>query len=305
MADSKNILIAGGSGLVGKRLSELLIEKGYSVSWLSRKTGNAGAIKVYQWNLNQGTIEEEAIQNADFVINLSGTPIADKRWTNSRKADIINSRTGSIRLLHDYFKKIKFPKAYISATAIGFYGNTGEQTVDESTPAGKQGFLPESCIKWEETFHEIQHPGLRTAALRVGIVLSNRGGALTQLAMPFKFFTGNWLGSGQQWYSWIHIDDLCRMFIFAIENNSVSGIYNAVAPNPERNKDMMFLLKKVIDRPALMMPVPGFALKLAMGEMASMVLDGSKISSAKIEAAGFEFLYPKLQTALKSWERII
>lgn len=295
----KNVLIAGGSGLVGKRLSELLSQKGYSVSWLSRTKNRDAKYPAYEWDLEKGFIEDEAIQKADYVINLSGVPIADKPWTAKRKQEIITSRTESIRLLNLYFKKIKFPEVYCSATAVGYYGHAGNLLVDETTPPGQKGFLPESCILWEEAFREVKEPGLRTVALRVGIVLSDKGGALEKLAMPFKFFMGNWLGSGHQWYSWIHIDDLCRMFIHAIENDNIQGIYNAVAPNPVTNKDLTYTLKKVIGKPAIMMPVPEFALRIGMGEMADMVLDSAKISSKKIENTGFYFLYPDLEQALQ------
>ncbi|MCB0651988.1 MAG: TIGR01777 family oxidoreductase [Saprospiraceae bacterium] len=295
----KNVLIAGGSGLVGKRLSELLSQKGYSVNWLSRTKNSAAKYPAYEWDLEKGFIEDEAIQKADYVINLSGASIADKPWTAKRKQEIIASRTESIRLLNRYFKKIKFPEVYCSATAVGYYGNAGNQLVDETTPPGQEGFLPESCILWEEAFHEVKEPGLRTVALRLGIVLSDKGGALEKLAMPFKFFMGNWLGSGDQWYSWIHIDDLCRMFIHALENDNIQGIYNAVAPNPVTNKALTYTLKKVIGKPAIMMPVPEFALRIGMGEMADMVLDSAKISSKKIEKTGFDFLYPDLEQALQ------
>jgi uncharacterized protein (TIGR01777 family) len=295
----KNVLIAGGSGLVGKRLTELLKEKGYSVSWLSRKANRDANTPAYRWDIDQGFIDDEAIQKADYVINLAGAPIADKPWTANRKKEIIESRTGSIRLLNDYFKKLKFPEMYCSATAIGYYGDKGDELVDETAPPGTKGFLPESCIQWEKAFHEVNEPGLRTVALRLGIVLSPKGGALEKLVMPFKFFMGNWLGSGKQWYSWIHIDDLCRMFIHAIENENMKGIYNAVAPNPETNRDLTYTIKKVLDKPVIMAPVPEFAMRLGMGEMADMVLDSAKISSKKIESAGFKFEYPELEGALK------
>jgi uncharacterized protein (TIGR01777 family) len=188
---------------------------------------------------------------------------------------------------------------YCSATAIGYYGHKGDELVDETAPPGTKGFLPESCIQWENAFHEVNEPGLRTVALRVGIVLSSKGGALEKLVLPFKFFMGNWLGSGKQWYSWIHIDDLCKMFIHAIENESMNGIYNAVAPNPETNRDLTYTIKKVLDKPVIMAPVPEFAMRLGMGEMADMVLDSAKISSKKIESAGFKFEYPELEGALK------
>lgn len=295
----KNVLIAGGSGLVGKRLSELLSEKGYTVSWLSRRASKSGRFPAYQWDLKSGSIDEEAIKNAEYVINLAGTPIADKPWTNKRKNEIIESRTESIRVLNQYFKKIKYPKAYCSATAIGIYGDQGETWVDETTPPGTKGFLPESCIAWENAYHEINSPDMRSVALRVGIVLSEKGGALEKIAMPFKFFVAGWLGSGKQWYSWIHIDDMCRMFIHAIENDNMKGIYNAVAPNPVTNKTLVQAIKQVLKKPAIMAPVPEFALRMMMGEMADMVLDSSKISSKKIEESGFEFQFPELEGALE------
>lgn len=295
----KNVLIAGGSGLVGRRLTELLTAKGYKVSWLSRRANKNAQTPIYQWDLNKGTIDEEAIQKADVVINLAGTPVADKRWTDQRKREIIESRTGSIRLLNEYFKKVKLPETFISATAIGYYGDKGDELVDENTPPGTRGFMAESCIQWEAAYHEVNEPGLRTVALRVGIVLSSKGGALARIAMPFKFFAGGWLGTGKQWYSWIHIDDLCQMFIHAIENKEISGIYNAVAPNPRTNKELTFAIKKALGKPAIMAPAPEFALRLAMGEMADMILDSAKISSKKIESTGYEFQYPELEGALE------
>ncbi|KAA3622634.1 MAG: TIGR01777 family protein [Bacteroidetes bacterium] len=295
----KNVLIAGGSGLVGKRLSELLSEKGYTVAWLSRRANKSGRFPAYRWDLESGFIEEEAIKNADFVINLAGTPIADKPWTARRKQEIIESRTKSIRLLNQYFEKVKFPKVYCSATAIGIYGDRGDELIDETTPPGTKGFLPESCIAWEKAYQEVNSPDLRSVALRVGIVLSEKGGALEKIAMPFNFFVAGWLGSGKQWYSWIHIDDMCQMFIHAIENDQVKGIYNAVAPNPVTNKNLVRTIKKVLRKPAIMAPVPEFALRATMGEMADMVLDSSKISSRKIEETGFNFQFPELEGALE------
>ncbi len=294
----KNVLIAGGSGLVGKRLSELLSQKGYQVNWLSRSANKSGKFPAYQWDLKNGYIDEEAIKNAEYVINLAGTPIADKPWSDKRKKEIIESRTESIRLLNKYFKQIKYPKVYCSATAIGIYGDRGNELIDETAPPGTKGFLPESCIAWEKAYHEVNSPDLRSVALRVGIVLSAKGGALEKLTMPFKFFVGGWLGSGKQWYSWIHIDDMCRMFIHAIENDNMSGIYNAVAPNPVTNKTLVQMIKNVLGKPAVMAPVPEFGLRLMMGEMADMVLDSAKISSKKVEDAGFTFEFPELEGAL-------
>jgi len=297
------ILIAGGTGLLGNHLSRMLKAKGYAVNHLSRQRNLNTEFPAYKWDLHRGFIEAEAIEQADYVINLAGAGVADKRWTASRKQLIIDSRVKSTLLLKKYLEQRAAQgqpiSAYIAASAIGFYGNRGDELLTEDAPPGEKGFLPKSVIAWENAIREVQNPGIRTVALRIGIVLSTQGGALEKLMLPFKFFCGVYFGDGRQWYSWIHIDDLCRMFIEAIENKKLKGFYNAVAPHPARNKDLAFAIKKALERPAMIIPAPAFALRAVMGEMAEMILDGAKVSSEKIMNAGFTFQHPELLPALK------
>ena len=232
------------------------------------------------------------------MVNLAGAGIADKPWTNARKRLIIDSRVDSTQLLLSAFKRLRhFPKAYLSSAAIGYYGDRGNEWLDESAAPG-HGFLPESCIAWEEAIGEVAQAGVRTVAVRVGIVLSTRGGAMEKMLLPFQLRLGAYSGDGSQWYSWIHIDDLCRMFIKAMEDEDMQGAYNGVAPHPVTNKELAVAMKNALGKPALTLPAPALALRLAMGEMADVVLSSARVRSEKIEATGFEYAFPTLSEAL-------
>lgn len=293
------VLIAGGSGLIGRRLSQMLQEQGHDVLHLSRRSRPDAAIPAYRWAPREGHIDDAAILRADYVINLAGAGIADKPWTKARKQLIIDSRVEGARLLLSAFGRLQhFPKAYISSAAIGYYGERGGQWVDEGSAPG-EGFLPESCIAWEAAIGEVASAGVRTVGIRIGIVLSTQGGALEKMLLPFQLRIGTYFGDGSQWYSWIHIDDLCRMFIKAMEDDSMQGFYNGVAPNPVSNKTLTEGLRDALGNRAAIAPVPAFALRLAMGEMADVVLLSTRVRSAKIEAAGFHFSFPTLDEALK------
>ncbi len=292
------VLLAGGSGLIGSRLGQLLREGGHEVLLLSRRPRPGGPFPAFQWDPVKQTIDDEAVRRADYVINLAGASIAGKPWTSGRKQLIIDSRVDSARLLLSAFERLAHrPAAYISSSAIGYYGDRGEDWVDESSPPGK-GFLPESCIAWEKAIGAVARAGIRTVAIRIGIVLSARGGAMAKMLMPFRFGGGAYFGDGSQWYSWIHIDDLCRLFIKAMEDGSMKGAYNGAAPYPVTNKELAEALKKALGKAALLVPAPALFLRLAMGEMADVVLHSTRVSSEKIEAAGFEFLFPTLEAAL-------
>lgn len=294
------ILIAGGTGLVGNHLSQLLKAAGHTVLHLSRKRNLNAKFPAYAWDLTKKTIEQEAVDRADFIINLAGTGIADQRWTDERKRLIISSRVDSTLLLKAAIERRPTPlKAFISASAVGFYGSRGDQIMTENDPAGKDSFLAESVTAWEQAVEKITKTGLRTVLIRIGVVLSTQGGALEKMLIPFKFFNATYFGSGQQWMSWVHMDDLCRMFIEAIENEQLDGIYNGVAPHPARNRDLVVELKKAVGKPAILLPAPEVVLRAAMGEMADVVFDSTRVSSKKIEAAGFKFLFPDLLPALK------
>ena len=292
------VLIAGGSGLIGSRLSQLLREQGDDVLHLSRRHRPDAPYSTYRWDPGDSYIDDEAILRADYVVNLAGAGIADKPWTKARKRLIIDSRVDSTHLLLSAFERLQhFPKAYLSSAAIGYYGDRNNEWLNESSAPG-QGFLAESCMVWEEVIDEVAQAGIRTVAVRVGIVLSTRGGAMEKMLLPFHFRLGTYFGDGSQWYSWIHIDDLCRIFIKAMEDDGMQGVYNGVAPNPATNKELTLAMKDVLGKPALAVPAPALALRLAMGEMADVVLSSARVRSKKIEAAGFEYAFPTLGKAL-------
>ncbi|MEL7221937.1 MAG: TIGR01777 family oxidoreductase [Bacteroidota bacterium] len=294
------VLIGGGSGLVGTRLSELLIAEGHEVRHFSRSAKTQGKIKTFQWDVNAGTYDAAAFKNVTHVINFAGAGIVDKRWTNARKKVIIESRTQSTRLLKKGIAEHgQAVKAYLAASAIGYYGDRGETLVDETSAPG-DGFLSESVLQWEAATAEVPDElQLPTLIVRIGIVLSTKGGALPQMLLPLNFLTSVYFGDGQQWYSWIHIDDICRIFIKGIEDKTFRGLYNGVAPNPQRNKDFAQALIDATDSSALLVPSPVFAMKIALGEMAHTVLDSNKVSAQKAQEAGFEFQYPQLVEAVR------
>jgi uncharacterized protein (TIGR01777 family) len=293
------VLIGGGTGLIGTRLSQLLKAKYYKVSHLSRTARPNAEFPAYQWDVEAGTIDEAAVQQADYVINLAGAGIADRPWTKARKKLIISSRVQSAGLLADTFQRLgHFPKAFVSSSAIGYYGDRGNEWMSEETTPG-EGFLSESTEAWESAIQGVAATGVRTVGLRIGIVLSTQGGALEKMLIPFRFYTGTYFGNGEQWYSWVHIDDICRMFIHALETPSMEGFYNGVAPNPVTNKRLVTEMKEAMDSPAIIMPAPAFTLRLAMGEMADAVLYSTRALADKIKKTGFTYQYPVIDKALE------
>ena len=298
---SKNVLITGGSGMVGTRLSELLLEKGYAVSHLSRTPGDdSSPITTYLWDIKQQYINPQAIPRADYVVHLAGAGVADQRWTDQRKQAILKSRTESTRLLHATLSQQNPStiKAFVSASAIGIYGaDTGDTLLTEESPAADD-FLADVVVQWEAAVDAIQALGIRTVKCRIGIVLSGRGGALVPIARSVRWGVGASLGDGKQYMSWIHLDDLCRMFIFALENDTISGTYNAVGPQPVTNQQLTKDTARVLHRPLWLPHVPSFALKMALGELSSVVLGGNRVSNQKIEDAGFQYKFNKLAVAL-------
>lgn len=295
----ETVLISGGSGLVGTRLTERLLHKGYKVAHLSRSAEGPKQVEVFTWDVEQGVLDEEAVTHADHIIHLAGAGIADKRWTDDRKKEIINSRVKSAELIIEKLKQTGHrPKSFISASAVGYYGDRGHHFMTEEDKPGK-GFLSQVCVAWEDAVQPTADMGIRLVIMRTGIVLSSRGGALVEIAKPVNFHLGSYLGDGNQYYSWIHIDDMCSMYIQAIENASYTGVYNAVGPDPKRNKVLTKAVADAKQKSAVMLPAPEFALRLALGEMADTVLDSTRVSSEKIEKAGFKFQYSDLSSALQ------
>ncbi|MCU0448827.1 MAG: TIGR01777 family oxidoreductase [Bernardetiaceae bacterium] len=296
-----NVLITGGTGVVGQRLAVILLNEGHQVAVLSRDKRPAHAgVATYQWDIARGYLDPAALAWATHVVHLAGAGVADQRWTEARKKEILESRTRSTQLLAEALKaKPNQVQAVVGASAIGIYGHdTGQAQLDENSPAARD-FLSEVVKAWEAATDGIAAAGYRTVKLRIGIVLSHHGGALEKMAQPVRLYTGAALGTGQQWLSWIHVDDLCRLIIYGLENPHLQGVYNAVGPQPATNEQMTRAIAQVLHRPVLPLNVPAFALRLALGPLADLVLGGSHVSAAKIQAAGFQFKFPELGLALR------
>ncbi|MDQ4140778.1 MAG: TIGR01777 family oxidoreductase [Bacteroidota bacterium] len=296
------ILITGGTGLIGTRLSEMLIDLGYEVAHLSRSSTKHSKYQTFKWDIEKDYIEEAALTYTDYIINLAGASVADEKWTDKRKQEIRDSRIKSTNLLINQLQKAPHHvKGFISASAVGIYGNSGERLVAEESSHAENDFLAEVCRDWEKAANQATNLGIRTVIFRIGIVLSKEGGALPQLAKPIKYLVGAPLGSGQQYISWIHLDDLCRLFIAAIEDHQFHGIYNAVAPHPVTNEEFTRTLADILHKPLTGLKVPAFGLKLVLGEMSEAVLGGSRVSANKVLQTGFTFEYNYLDQALESF----
>lgn len=295
---AKHILITGGTGLVGKKLTQLLLKRGYEVSLLSRKPKNIPNVKTYLWDVEKGIIDEKCLIGVDIIIHLAGEGIAEKRWTDERKKEILDSRTHSIKLIYDVLKKYPHQvKKVISASATGYYSDRGDELLTENSPAAED-FLGKCCVDWEQAVDEGETLGLEVLKFRTGVVLTDEGGALKQLAAPIKFGFGTILGSGKQWIPWIDLQDVVAMYVFGIEH-PLTGVYNMVAPNPVTNQKLTVVTAIQLHRPLWLPKVPAFALKLILGEMAAVVLGSTKVSAEKIEKAGFKFKYPFIKDAIK------
>lgn len=290
------VLISGGSGLVGTHLSKILLAKGYGVAILGRTEKSENT---YLWKIKTQEIEAGAIENADYIINLAGAGIADKKWTKKRKIEIIESRTKPIQLLFNKITKTNTNlKAFISASAIGYYGAVSNDSIFIEKDKVGNDFLAKICKHWEKEVVKFEEINCRTVVLRTGIVLTKNGGALEKIVKPIKMNIGSALGSGKQFVPWIHIHDLCNMYIKAIEDNEMSGVFNAVAPEHIRYKDFAKSIAKILNKPFFMPNVPKIVLKTFLGKMAIMLLEGSRISSDKIKNTGFKFEYPTVKNAL-------
>jgi len=295
---AETVLISGGTGLLGSNITQFLQRKGYKVIYLSRKKGKKNGIKCYQWDVAAGTIDAEAVIKADHIIHLAGASVADKRWTDEYKREILESRTKSTALICRALKENKHKvKSFISASAIGIYGNRGKELLDEESEVAGD-FLAQVCVAWEDEIFKFEVLGIRTVAIRIGIVLSEKGGALPQLILPVKMFVGAPLGGGDQYMSWIHIEDLSAIFVKALEDKNMKGVYNGVSPTPVTNEVLTKAIADKISRPVFPINVPGFALKVIVGEFADSLIGGARVSSHKIEKVGFSFAYPDIDKAL-------
>ena len=293
----KKIIITGGTGLVGKRLTILLKEKGYEVNILCR---NPKQPNEYKWNIEANFIDEKVFENAIAIIHLAGAGVADKRWTDERKQEIIDSRVKSTQLLFQYLAEGKHQiQSFISASAVGFYGDRKNELLTEASSNGT-GFLAEVCQLWENEVEKIASITIAVSKIRIGIVLSKDGGALPKLDFPIRFGIGAYIGNGKQFVPWIHIDDLCQIFFHLFEHKNQNSTYNACAPDVKTNKEMSKTIAHVLHRPFIPFPAPEFVLKTVMGEMATMLLMSNNCTSKKIQQTGFVFQFPTLEKALEN-----
>lgn len=301
------ILITGGTGLVGTRLTEILITAHHEVIVLTRTPGNhrsSHGVHFALWDIGKQYIDPDAIAKADHIIHLAGAGVIDKRWSKNRKQEILESRTRSSALIVKALQEIpNHVRTVASASAIGWYGPDTEQSrqhgFTEEAPADDH-FLGETCRLWEESIRPVELLGKKLVIFRSGIVLSPHGGALEAFRKPLRTGIAAILGNGRQVISWIHIDDLCQMYITALDNNAWHGVYNAVAPHPITNRELtLTLARKIRGRYFLPVHIPAFLLKIVMGEMSVEVLKSTTVSSGKIQSSGFEFTCSNISEALR------
>jgi uncharacterized protein (TIGR01777 family) len=293
----EKVLITGGSGLIGRRLSFLLKCRGYEVRILSRSNNPKNNYKTFVWNVSEQYINDSAFEGLNHIIHLAGAGIADKRWSEKRKKEIIASRVASTNLLYNTVKRLKTPlDSFISASATGYYGAITSETIFEEKDKPAKDFLGKVCSLWEDSIFQFNEIKIRTVALRTGIVLSKDGGALKKMKTPIITSLGN----GKQYMPWIHIDDLCELYIKAIEDEQFKGAFNAVSSEHISNLSFSKKISKIFNYPFLALGAPSFILQIVFGEMSTIILNGSRISANKIKQAGFKFKFENLEKALKN-----
>jgi uncharacterized protein (TIGR01777 family) len=295
------ILVTGASGFVGRALCQALAARGDRLVVLLRQPGSAGGLppgtERVQWDAMTGPPPERALAGVDAIVHLAGETVS-QRWTVERKRRIRDSRVLGTRHLIDAVEhRSDRPRTLVNASAIGIYGDRGDETLAEGSPPGN-GFLAELCAAWEAEARRAEGLGLRVACLRLGVVLGREGGALPRMLPPFKVGLGGPIGGGEQWMSWIHRDDVVGLVLHALEVASVTGALNATAPEPVRNRDFATTLGRVLSRPAVL-PVPAPVLRLVFGEMASVLLGSQRALPERTQASGFRFHHPSLEAALR------
>lgn len=296
-----SVLISGGSGLIGKYLTSILVVRGYNVSHLSRSSKQSGNVRLFYWEPEKGIIDTEAFEGIDHIVHLAGANIGKARWTKKRKEEIVNSRMKTTGLLFRGIieNDIKL-KTFISASAAGYYGSISSEKIFTEKDLPANDFLGTTCRKWEEAADKFMDTGIRTVKIRTAVVLDRNDSALSKLMMPAKSGFLVQTGSGRQYMPWIHIDDLCNIYLKAIEDQDMNGAYNAVSPQNVTHKEFVETLARVMGKPLFPVPVPAFVIRAVLGKMSDVLLSGSRISSEKIVSSGFKFRYPTLEGCLRS-----
>ncbi|MFV0219826.1 TIGR01777 family oxidoreductase [Empedobacter falsenii] len=290
-----NILLTGGSGLIGSELTKILIENGHQVRILTREKEIEHPF--YHWD--KDTIDEKVFENLDGIIHLAGSLIA-KRWTNSYKKEIFLSRIDTSNLLFEYVKKLEIPlKFFISASGTAYYGQITSNKIFKESDEPNIDFLGKVCIAWENAAYQFEKIGTRVVCLRTSLVLSKNSEGFKLLKKPIQLGIGANLGNGKQWMPWIHITDLIQIYAQAVDNDKIQGSYNASSPQYINHLEFNHTLARKMNKPFFIPNIPAFVMKLALGEMSSLVLNGSRIDATKIQETGFEFQYPTLEKALE------
>ncbi|WP_326983801.1 TIGR01777 family oxidoreductase [Chryseobacterium sp. MYb264] len=293
------VLITGAGGMIARELAKK-IEKDYEVRFLTRKKKQN---KDFEWDIRQGTIDESAFDDISHIIHLAGANISEKRWTDERKKELISSRIDSAGLLLNTLQKKKIKlKSFISASGINYYGTTTtEKTYTEEDDPGKD-FLSEVVVLWERAADDFKEKNVaeRVVKVRTAVVLSEQDGALKKMVPTIKNYIGSPLGTGKQYMPWIHVDDICSIYEFALKNSEINGAYNATSPQHTTNENLTKKIAEVLHKPLFMPNVPSFVLKLIFGELADALLEGSRASSQKIQDEGFQFEFPDLKKALEN-----
>ncbi|MFH0841728.1 MAG: TIGR01777 family oxidoreductase [Bacteroidota bacterium] len=294
-----HVLITGGSGVIGRYLTSLLLENGYKVSHLSRKQDQFGRVRVHRWDPEKGILDPVVLSGVDYIIHLAGANIGEKRWTRKRKEEIVKSRVDPLLLLHKVVTENKIPlKAFISASGTGYYGAfTSEKILTEDDLPGND-FLADTCRQWEEAACSFSNSGIRTVRIRTTVVLEKDSEILARFADPARFGIIPRLGGGRQYMPWIHISDLCNIYLKALQDDSMNGAYNASSPGHVTQSEFVRILARAMNKKGLFLPVPSLLLKAALGSMAGMVLEGSRVSPEKIIKAGYRSKFDNLQDAL-------
>ena len=295
----KTILITGSSGMLAKHFYKKY-SSDYSIRFLTRK---ATKNNDFLWNIEQQYIDPKALEGVDVIIHLAGASITGKRWSEKRKKLLLSSRVDSTNLLFSEVKKQNITlDAFITASAIGYYGSLNSEDIFLETDKNGNDFLSKICYEWENSAKKFKKEALskRVGIARIGIILSDNGGALGEIIKPFKFGLGSVVGNGKQYVPWIHISDMCSILNFMITNSSIDGVYNSVAPQHNNNKDLSTLIGKIMKRPIWLPNIPSFIFKVVFGEMSTILLKGSRVSSEKIINKGFNFQYKNLKIALEN-----
>lgn len=297
---SKHILVTGATGMVGKQLVPALQALGHQVSILSRKQVDMAGVSCFIWDVEHQQIDKKAFDGIDTVIHLAGADIAEKKWTEERKKELIDSRVQSARLLYQTIRETHAPvTTFVSASAVGYYGDRKNEILTENCAPG-EGFLADCCVKWEAAADEGLAMGIRVVKIRIGLILSKDRGILPALEKPLKYFVGAPLGSGRQWIPWVHLDDIVKLFVTAVENPAFEGAYNGCAPFPVTNKLLIKTLAGRLNRPVWGIHVPAFVIKAMMGEMSILALMSNNTMAKKLLDTGYKYAYTNLDAAIDS-----